>query len=390
MSFARSKLLSASALAASLALGLLGGSAHARSYTVTNLVSDGFVPAATIDPDLVNPWGLAYGPTSPIWVNDNGKGVTTIYTGAGAKIPLTVKVFPADGSAAPTGQVFNSGGAADFKVSNGTTSGRAVFLMDTENGTISGWAPSVDASQTFLGVDNSGGGDLVHAVYKGLALANNAGVETLYAANFRSGMVEMYNGAFGSLGSFTDPGVAAGYAPFNVQALGGKRYVTFGLQDAIKHDEQDGPGLGYVDVFNLDGTLDHRIVSAGGQINAPWGLAIAPASFGKFAGDLLVGNFGDGTISTFNLTTNAFDGVLNLHGGGPVQEDGLWGIIPGNGHFGLATTKLYFSAGLNGENDGLFGVITPVPEPTTWTTMILGLGLLGAALRRTRSRPSPA
>jgi uncharacterized protein (TIGR03118 family) len=390
MSFAHSKLFSMSALATSLALGFLGGSAHAGGFTVTNLVSDGFVPAATIDPSLVNPWGLAYGPASPIWVNDNGAGVATIYTGSGTKIPLAPKIFPGDGSGTPTGQTFNSGGATDFMVSNGKTSGRAIFLMDTEDGTISGWAPSVDPSQTFLGVDNSGGGPLVHAVYKGLTLADNAGVETLYASNFRAGQVEMYSGSFGLLGTFTDPTVMPGYAPFNVQALGGKLYVTFGLQDAIKHDEQDGPGLGYVDVFNLDGTFDHRIASAGGPINAPWGLAIAPASFGKFAGDLLVGNFGDGTISTFNLTTNAFDGLLPLQGGGPVTADGLWGIIPGNGHFGLASTKIYFSAGLNGESDGLFGVITAVPEPSTWATMLLGFGVLGAALRRTRSRASPA
>jgi uncharacterized protein (TIGR03118 family) len=384
--------LSAStALAAGLVLALAAGSAQAKkSFAVTNLVSDGAVKAVTTDPNLVNPWGLAYGPTSPFWVNDNGVGMTTLYNTAGGKVPLNVNVFPNDGTAAPTGQVFNSGGATDFVVDNGGASGRAVFLMDTENGTISGWAPSISSTNTYLGVDNSGGGDLVHAVYKGLAIANDAGTETLYAANFRGGMVEMYNSSFGLIGSFTDPGVMAGYAPFNVQTLGGKLYVTFGLQDATKHDEQDGAGWGYVDVFNLDGTLDHRIASAGGPINAPWGLAIAPSSFGQFAGDLLVGNFGDGTISAFNLKTNAFEGQLLGPDGKPVFLDGLWGLIPGNGGSGGLTSKIYFSAGLNGESDGLFGSITAVPEPATWTTMILGLGLVGFFLRRSRSRASLA
>ena len=391
MNFVRFNLLSASALTAVLAFAVLTGSAQARSFKVTNLVSDGAVPAATIDPNLVNPWGLAYGPTSPFWVNDNGPGVATLYNGAGVKIPLTVNVFPNDGSAAPTGQVFNSGGGSDFVVSNGATKGRAVFLMDTESGTISGWAPSVNLTNTFLGVDNSGGGALAHAVYKGLAIANNGGTEMLYAANFRSGQVEMYDGSFGLLGTFTDPTVAAGYAPFNVQTLGNKLFVTFALQDGAKHDEVDGAGLGYVDEFNLDGTFDMRIASAGGPTNAPWGLAIAPASFGsKFGGDLLVGNFGDGTISAFNLATNSFVGLLPMAGGGNLAIDGLWGLIPGNGAAGGSASTIYFSAGLNGESDGLFGSISAVPEPTTWTTMILGFGLLGAALRRSRSRLSPA
>jgi uncharacterized protein (TIGR03118 family) len=381
------KLRLASALSALVAAGALASQAQAHGVTVTNLVSDGFVPAPTIDPDLVNPWGLASAPGSPIWVNDNGTGVTTLYNGAGTKIPLTVKVFPNDGSAAPTGQVFNTS-AASFVVHNGGGgSGKAVFLMDTENGTISGWAPALGAN-TFLGVDNSGGGDLVHAVYKGLAIGTNASGDALYAANFRAGDVEVYNGSFGLETTFTDPNVAPGYAPFNVQALNGNLFVSFGLQDSFKHDEVDGAGLGYVDEFSMDGTLLQRITSAGGPTNAPWGMVIAPASFGpKFAGDLLVGNFGDGTIDAFNLSSNTFVGQLKGPGGAPIMIDGLWGLMAGNGPpNGGDTNKIFFSAGLDGEQHGLFGSLGAVPEPATWATMLLGFGMLGLAMRRTRTR----
>jgi uncharacterized protein (TIGR03118 family) len=387
MKFARLKLISASALAGVLALAAFGGPAQA-GFVQTNLVSNGAVPAANTDPQLVNAWGIAYGGTGPFWVNDNGTGLTTLYNGAGNKLGLTVNVFPNDGTAAPTGQVFNSGGTSSFIVHNGASTGRAVFLMDTENGTISGWNPGL-GTNTYLGVDNSGGGDLVHAVYKGLAIGNNGVTDVLFASNFRSGQVEKYDGTFTSLGSFTDPTVGAGYAPFNVQALNGNLFVTFALQDPTKHDELDGPGWGYVDEFDMNGNLISRITSAGGPTNAPWGLAIAPSTWGHFAGDLLVGNFGDGTIDAFNLTTDKFAGMLKGPGGAPLSIDGLWGLIPGNGGLGGDTSKIYFSAGPNGESDGLFGSLTAVPEPGTWTAMILGVGFVGAAMRR-RARLNPA
>jgi uncharacterized protein (TIGR03118 family) len=390
MNFIR-KSLSVSAASALLAAAAFSGSAQAHNLKVTNLISDGFVPAANTDPSLINPWGLAYGPTSPIWINLNGTGASGIYNGgSGAKFGQ-VNVFPNDGTAAPTGQVFNSGGASSFMVKNASgDAGRAVFLMDTENGTISGWSPSLGGN-TFLGVDNSGGGALAHAVYKGLAIGTNAMGDALYAANFRAGDVEVYNGSFGLETTFTDTTLAPGYAPFNVQALNGNLFVSFALQDAVKHDELDGPGWGYVDEFDMNGNLIQRITSAGGPTNAPWGMAIAPASFGpKFAGDLLVGNFGDGSIDAFNLTTDKFVGKLHGVGGVPLSIDGLWGLIPGNGGLGGSTSNIYFSAGLNGENDGLFGSLSPAPEPSTWATMILGFGVLGLVLRRTRSRLSAA
>jgi uncharacterized protein (TIGR03118 family) len=391
MKFARLSLFSASAVAAVLAIGAPGG-AQAHTIQVTNLVSDGFVPAPTVDPNLVNPWGLASGPTSPIWVNDNGPGVTTLYSGS-TKIPLTVKDFPHNGTAAVTGQVFNTGGSSSFMVHNGAgATGRAVFLMAGENGDISGWAPSLNLNNTFLGVGNAGGGDLVHAVYKGLAIGTNAMGDALYATNFRAGDVEVYNSSFGLEGTFTDPTVAPGYAPFGIQTIGGNLFVSFGLQDSIKHDEQDGVGLGYIDEFDMNGNLLMRIASAGNsQVNAPWGFAIAPASFGpKFAGDLLVGQFGDGTINAYNLTTNTFVGKLRGPGGVPITLDGLWGLLAGNGGAGGSPNSIFFSAGLNGENDGLFGSLSAVPEPGTWTSMILGFGLVGLMMRRHRSRLNPA
>lgn len=371
-------------LTAVLGAGLLAFSAlpvHATTFKITNLVSDGFVPAVTIDPDLINPWGMSYAPTGPFWVSDNDAGVTTLYNGAGAKIPLTVNIPPPSGSTDighPTGQVFN--GSGGFNVTSGGQTASAVFMFATEDGTISGWAPSVDFTHAIRAVDNSGGG----AVYKGLAIGSSGGSTFIYAANFNSGEVEMYNSSFGLVSSFTDPSVAAGYAPFNVQNLGGELYVSFALQDAAKHDDVGGPGNGYVDVFNPDGTFNRRLVSLGGAINSPWGLDIAPASFGKFAGDLLVGNFGDGTIGAFDPTTGAFKGDLLGQNGLPLVIGDLWGLINGNGTTG-DPNKVYFTAGLFEESHGLFGSLSAVvPEPSAWALMLIGLGGVGVALRSRR------
>ncbi|HEX5264777.1 MAG TPA: TIGR03118 family protein, partial [Phenylobacterium sp.] len=306
-----------------------------------------------------------FGPTSPFWVSDNGADVATIYNGAGVKQGLTVSV-----PSAPTGQVFNTT-ANSFQI-NGV---KPAFLFDTENGGILGWAPSFG---TTAEAAPAGSPD---SVYKGLAIGSAGGNDYLYATNFRDGVVELYKNNFSSLTTFTDPTVATGYAPFGAQVLNGKLYVTFALQDGAKHDDVGAPGNGYVDVFNLDGTFDHRIVSQGGPINSPWGLAIAPASFGNLAGDLLVGNFGDGTISAFNLNTDAFDGKLVGRDGQPLVFGDLWALTPGNGAAAGSTQKIYFTAGVSEESEGLFGSLTSVPEPSAWTLMILGFGLTGAAIR---------
>jgi uncharacterized protein (TIGR03118 family) len=194
----------------------------------------------------------------------------------------------------------------------------------------------------------------------------------------------MYNSSFGLAGTFTDPNVAPGYAPFNVQNLNGTLYVTFALQDAAKHDDVAGPGNGYVDAFSLDGTFEKRIASMGGPLNSPWGLDIAPASFGAIGGDLLVGNFGDGTISIFNPTTDAYLGKLLGKNGLPIVEGDLWALTNGGGGSDGSPNNVYFTAGVAHEADGLFGVIG-VPEPRTWGLMLAGFGLMGASLRGRRA-----
>jgi uncharacterized protein (TIGR03118 family) len=275
--------------------------------------------------------------------------------------------------------VFN-GTASDFNVKSGGKTGQAAFIFASEDGTISGWAPSVDFHNAITAVPGSAAN-----VYKGLAIGSTGFGNFLYAANFRSGNVDVYNGSFGLASTFTDPTVAAGYAPFNVANLGGTLYVTFAKQNAAKHDDVAGPGNGYVDAFSLDGKFERRIVSQGGAINSPWGLALAPTSFGQFAGDLLVGNFGDGTISAFDPANGDFEGKLLGTNGQPIVEGDLWDLIVGGGGADGNPNYIYFTAGLQDEAHGLFGSISGVPEPRSWALMIVGLGLMGATLRSRRN-----
>jgi uncharacterized protein (TIGR03118 family) len=363
------------ATAATCAL-LAASPSRAVQFVVTNLVSNGPIPAANHDPAMVNPWGLASSPTGPFWTSDNGTGVSTIYNGAGVKQPLTVTI-PGPGGAAstPTGVVFN-GTASAFAI-NGA---KPLFIFDTQDGTLAGWAPAFGTTAMLAPTATPG------AIYTGLALGEGAGGASLFAADFHSGGVNVFDSNYNLTGALKDPTLAPGYAPFNVQVLNGELFVAYAKQDEDQEDEVAGAGLGYVDVFNLDGSFNRRIASAGSALNAPWGLAIAPNSFGSLAGSLLVGNFGDGTISAFDPLSGAFRGVLRGTDGKPLVIDGLWALRLGNGGAGGGPQKVYFTAGPEDETQGLFGSLTAVPEPRTWTIMILGLGLMGGALRTRRAR----
>ena len=361
------------ALVVGAALAGLAGTSAAASFGVTNLVSDDLAanPAQLVDPGLLNAWGIAASPTSPFWVSSNGAGTAVLYrvdplTQATTKVGLTVTI---PGAGNVTGQVFNGNGAAF----NGDA-----FLFVSEDGTISGWRGALGSTAEALALGSPDN------VYKGAALATIGSDSYLYGANFRAGTIDVLKGNAAAptlAGNFLDPNLPAGYAPFNVQNLGGSLYVSYALQDAAKSDEVAGPGLGFVDRFDLAGNLLGRVASAG-TLDAPWGLARAPSSFGALAGALLVGNFGDGTISVFDATTDAFLGQVLGADGLPLSIDGLWALSPGNGGGAGSSQLLNFSAGPDDEAHGLFGVLTPVPEPSALALMLAG-GVV--VLRRARA-----
>ena len=356
--------------AGSLAAGALGAApagatTHVSAYRQINLVSDQAGKAALTDPDLVNAWGLAASPGtnaspgSPLWVADNGSDKATLYAAGSSptsvsKVPLTVDVT----GAAPTGQVFNSDPNAFTVTDSQGNSGSSLFLFDTENGTIDGWSPNVGgpspSTVTEVARDNG-----ANAVYKGLAVATVKGKSFLYATNFRSGRVEAYDSTFTPVempgGLFVDPGLPAGYGPFGIAEIMGHLYVSFAKQDATLHDDTAGPGHGFVDVFTNTGAFVRRLVTRG-ALNSPWGMALAPRSFGRFGGDLLVGNFGNGLINVYNATNGAWLGRLSQRNGLPIQIDGLWGLMFGNGN-AAGTNELIFSAGPSKESHGLLGKI---------------------------------
>jgi uncharacterized protein (TIGR03118 family) len=327
-------------------------SAATPLFVQTNLISDGATPAARVDANLVNPWGIAISPTTgEVWVANNGSGVATVYDQSGNAVsPQLVTIPPPGGSsgtAAPTGAVFFRG--KGFNVSGNGQSGSSIYLFDTEDGTISGWNPAVDPSHAVLAVDNSASG----AVYKGLAVTGSGKSARLFASNFSSGAVEVYDGSFTKLtlpaGSFTDPNLPAGFAPFGVQVLKGKVYVTYALQDGSKQNDVPGPGNGFVDIYNTKGKLLKRLAS-GGALNSPWGVTFG---VGKLAGDVLVGNFRDGRINIFNSRGTSL-GQLDGTDSQPITIDGLWDLTTG---IGSQKKTLFFSAGTNDEADGLFGTL---------------------------------
>lgn len=384
--------------------GLESRSLLSANVLQTNLVSDLPGVARVLDPNLVNPWGISESGGSAFWVSDNNSNLSTLYNVPGANNapvsinPLVVSIpspgDPLGAGGTPTGTVFNTDGgkAGGFTVSGVDKNGNpitasAVFLFVTEDGTLVGWNPAVNpkgfdpakaGTYAILPVDNSATPDAVHgAVYKGMAIAtdpknapifaNDPNSQTvLYAANFRSGKIDVFDTTFGQVklpqGAFTDPNLPKGYAPFNVQELNGKVYVTYAKQDLSKHDDVAGKGNGFVDVYNLDGSGEQRLVTRG-ALDSPWGLALAPQGFAGLKapnGDavLLVGNFGNGRINAYDATTGASLGGLMDPDGEPIQIDGLWALKVGNGGAGGFTNTVYFTAGLDHEMHGLFGSLT--------------------------------
>ncbi len=319
--------------------------AESNAYTVTPLVSDVPGAAPVLDPSLVNAWGLTASSTSPWWVADNETSVSTLYNGAGAKQALTVTVGTDSG---PTGVVFNGG--PGFVVVNGNQSGPARFIFDGEDGVLRGWNPTADATHALV----AGMGD-PGAIFKGLAIADGK----LFAADFHNNEVAVFNSTWNIVDRFTDTSLPDGYAPFGIQAIGGHVFVTFAKQDADAEDEVAGQGRGFVDEFDTTGALVAR-VARHGQLNAPWGLAQAPSDFGRFSGDLLVGNFGDGQINAYELGPSGrytHAGELRSNGH-QITIDGLWALEFGNGVNAGHRDELFFTAGPNDESHGLFGKIT--------------------------------
>ena len=338
---------------AALALFAIPASAVAvpGTYTVTALVSNNGAPGTTVDERLVNAWGLVAGPATPWWVSDNGADFSTLYLASGVKRNLNVSV---DG--APTGIVFN-GDSASFRV--GPSDAGAPFIFATESGTIAGWNPSLGTAAEVM-VDSSAAG----AIYKGLAIATTATGPQLFATDFHNARIEVFDATWAAVtpaGGFVDSKIPAGYAPFGIQTIGTRIFVTFAKQGPGAKDDLHGQGLGFVDAFDTDGNLLVRVAQHG-QLNAPWGLALAPAGFGRFGGDLLVGNFGDGHVSAFQeMPDGTFEliGALRTADGRKLVIDGLWALQFGHGtaNNGPIDT-LFFTAGPNDESDGLFGTIT--------------------------------
>jgi len=321
-------------------------------FVQTNIVSD--VPgwAPIVDASLVNAWGMSAGPATPVWVSNNGTDSTTLYKGGTlgvpfSKVPLTVAI--PDG--APTGQVFNPG--TDFMVGGAP----AKFIFASEHGFIDAWQGGLSPITMAMNVATVPG-----AEYKGLAISTGTGGSWLYAANFAAGRIDVFNGSFALqnwAGAFMDKHLPKGYSPFNIQNLGGRLYVTYAKQGPTG-DDVAGPGHGFVDVYDTTGNFIKRLVSHG-RLNSPWGLQIAPAGFGAFSGDLLVGNFGDGRINAYNPWNGAPEGTLRGTNGRPIWIDGLWGLQFGNGVAGTPTTLL-FTAGPGGEAHGLFGSLDLAPD----------------------------
>ena len=339
--------------------------ATANDYVATSLVSDGSVMATTTDNSLKNPWGIALAPNAPAVVADQVTQEATSYDGMGAK-QSTVISIPAglSGAADPTGVVANT--TSGFVITSGSASAPAQYIFDGEGGTIAGWAASVNAQNAITEYDGGSSG----AIYTGLAIAtDSSGVTRLYAADFGTGKVDVFDSTFAKTtvsGGFTDPTLPSGYAPFGIQALtvSGQPLIYVAYAKPTSQGSRfalTGAGLGLVDVFDTQGTLQTHLIVVGGHLNAPWGIAMAPGNFGPVSGDLLIGNFGDGTIDAYNSASGAFVDQLATTSGMVIANSSLWGIEFGNGAANQPTNTLYFAAGIGGGMDGLYGSITVAP-----------------------------
>ena len=329
------------------------------TFTQTNLISDIPGMAGITDSNLVNPWGMALGLNSGIWISENGSGQAATVDGTGKSLASPVMIPAPDGTpASPTGVATNA--TTGFVISSHGKSGASSELFATENGTIEGWNSAVDPSEAVIAVNNSH-----DAVYKGLAMGFNDSGAFLFATNFRTGTIDVFDSNFRPVhahGEFRDPHLPDGYAPFGIAAINAKLYVTYALQDDAKHDDNAGPGHGFVDIFDMDGHLLKRLISQG-QLNSPWGMAWAPfEGFGGFDNTLLVGNFGDGTVNAFDFDSGEFVGKISNASGTPIQIPGIWALEFGLGVANASSSSLFFTAGLDGEQHGLFGTLKVNPS----------------------------
>lgn len=325
-----------------------------NTYVQRNLVSDGSIPADRTDPKLVAPWGIASSPAGLLWIASNGASASTIYDDEGESLHAPPRLVDIPGGS-PTGIVANDGAGFLLPCPDGTAAPSS-FIFATEAGILSGWNQRASLIKAIPVVDNSVSG----AMYKGVAIAASGTSRFLYATDFRSAKVDVFNSDFHPVrlpaGAFKDPNLPAKFAPFGIQNINGQLYVTYAKQDELKEDSAPGWGRGFINIFEPDGRFVRRLVSRG-NLNTPWGMALAPANFGEFGNQLLVANFGDGRINVYNPTTGEFKGQIRGIDNQPLAIDGLWGICFGKGIKSRATNALFFTAGPAYENKGLYGRI---------------------------------
>ena len=329
-----------------IAMSFTAAFARADTYSWTNFQSDIAGVAQHVDPNLVNPWGMSVSSGGTIWVSDNGTGVSTLYhqDGTAASLVVTIPTAARNRDVGnPTGQVFN--GTEFFQVTKNGNSAPAFFIFVSEDGSISGWNPTLDATHAIIAVDNGTNRGVNRAIYKGATLGEADGHNFLYATDFHTGKVHTFDENFHQVnpGGFVDPNLPAGYGPFGIRNFNGEIFVTYAKQDAKREDDVHCPGCGFVNVFDTSGNFLRRLIS-NGNLNAPWGLALVD-------GELWVGNFGDGKINNYDPATGTFIETISRADGTPLEFDGLWDLLPlGDG--------VYFTAGIADEEHGLFGIIT--------------------------------